>query len=993
MKDEEILKKLREFSEYLDVGNIVTYMLRKVGWACIQLLSFLVDGLEGITDSILGIKTFFNSSEIQDFITRIQPFLYVLLAFSFLYIGYMLIIQKKVNREQIMINIFISMAVLLLLNTSMLKADKFTDQAIEAVDLNEKGTVSEKIIKSNITDVAQFDLTKWKSPKLKEPNKVPQKNIMMIDITEKIDDKFKVNEKDTLSDEGQKILTNKADITPDGKEGLVELNNGWFDFFPELYYRWSWNFWTIAISLFVIGMTQLFTSIKLAKLCYEIGFNSILAQLVAPADVSDGQKLKAVLKNIVNTFLVIIMIFISMKVYLMGTVFISDKLEGIPYLIALIAFSIAVVDGPIMCERLFGIDAGLKSGWGAVAGGFAMAKGLESSIGMMGRTLKGGANLAKGVGNVGKGLGSGALQTAAGVGGFGKGLATQGNKEKQPALHEEMKKAGMAGEKGNAASKGQNAGNEQKAQQQGLSSTEKQEGGKNTEGNSSEGKGAGQGQGSSLQDEMQAAGVSTDSQGSTSSVEGGNTSLHDEMQASGYDESTSEGIGSSVEGGNASLHDEMQASGQSESTSEGTGSSVEGGSASLHDEMQASDQSERASEGTGPSVESGSASLHDEMQDSGHSGNTNGGSSSVGKASTPLHGEMQASGHSGSTNGGSSSVGKASTSLHDEMQASGQNGNTNGGSSSVGKASTPLHGEMQASGHSGSTNGGSSSVGKASTPLHGEMQASGHSGSTSEGSSSVGSVSTPVHEEIQTSGYGGSTSEDSSSVGSVSTPVHEEIQTSGYGGSTSEGSSSVGSVSTPVHEEIQTSGYGGSASEGSSSVGSVSTPVHEEIQTSGYGGSTSEGSSSVGNVSTPVHEEIQTSGYGGSTNEGGSSVESVSYPTPTREPSVSMPTGMDQAQAQVAATQEPRQGKQQIEKDTVPASTDDIPMPDQNRIETRNIAQVVKDNFKGGVGKVKERIDNSQTIHKTKRSYQIGRNTGRDLRNLGSKKRNKPEEK
>ncbi|MEH7000281.1 pLS20_p028 family conjugation system transmembrane protein [Priestia megaterium] len=829
MKDEEILKKLREFSEYLDVGNIVTYMLRKVGWACIQLLSFLVDGLEGITDSILGIKSFFNSPEIQDFITKIQPFLYVLLAFSFLYIGYMLIIQKKVNREQIMINIFISMAVLLLLNTSMLKADKFTDQAIEAVDLNEKGTVSEKIIKSNITDVAQFDLTKWKSPKLKESNKVPQKNIMMIDITEKMDEDFKMNEKDKLSDDGQKIITHKADITPDGKEGLVELNNGWFDFFPELYYRWSWNFWTIAISLFVIGMTLLFTSIKLAKLCYELGFNAILAQLVAPADVADGQKLKAVLKNILNTFLVTIMIFISMKVYLMGTVFISDKLEGIPYLIALIAFSIAVVDGPVMCERLFGIDAGLKSGWGAIAGGFAMAKGIESSIGMMGRTLKGGANLAKGVGNVGKGLGSGALQTAAGVGGFGKGLATQGNKEKQPALHEEMKKAGMAGEKGNAASKGQNAGNEQKAQQQGLSSTEKQEGGKNTEGNSSEGKGAGQG--SSLQDEMKAAGVSTDSQGSTSSVEGGNTSLHDEMQASGYGESANEGIGSSVEGGNASLHDEMQASGQSESTSEGTGSSVEGGSASLHDEMQASDQSESTSEGTGSSVESGSASLHD---------------------------------------------------------------------------------EMQASGHSGSTNGGSSSVGKASTPLHGEMQAS---------------------------------------------------------------------------------GYGGSTSEGGSSIGNVSTPVHEEIQTSGYGGSISEGGSSVGNVSTPVHEEIQTSGYGGGTSEGGSSVESVSYPTPTREPSVSIPTGMDQAQAQVAATQEPRQGKQQIEKDIVPVSTDDIPMPDQNRIETRNIAQVVKDNFKGGVGKVKERIDNSQTIHKTKRSYQIGRNTGRDLRNLGSKKRNKPEEK
>ncbi|MEH7360886.1 hypothetical protein V7172_19815, partial [Priestia megaterium] len=165
------------------------------------------------------------------------------------------------------------------------------------------------------------------------------------------------------------------------------------------------------------------------------------------------------------------------------------------------------------------------------------------------------------------------------------------------------------------------------------------------------------------------------------------------------------------------------------------------------------------------------------------------------------------------------------------------------------------------------------------------------------------------------------------------------------------------------------------------------------IQTSGYGGSTSEGSSSVGSVSTPVHEEIQTSGYGGSTSEGSSSVESVSYPTPTREPSVSIPTGMDQAHAQVAATQEPRQVKQQVEQDTVPTSTEDIPMPHQHRTETRNIAQMVRDNVKESVEKVKERIDNSQTIHKTKRSYQIGRNTGRDLRNLGSKKRNKPDEK
>ncbi|MCW1048914.1 hypothetical protein OK414_28085 [Priestia sp. JV24] len=843
MKDEEILKKLHEFADYLDKGNIASYLLRKIGWGIIQVLSFLVDSLEGITNNVLGIKLFFNSPAIQDFIKEIQPFLYILWAFSFLYIGYMLIIHKKVNREQIMINIFLSMAVLLLLNAGMVKADKFTDEAIDAVDLKGESTVSEKIIKQNTTDVAQFDVNKWKTPKLKESNKVPQSRIDMIDITEKIDDKFKLGEDKEMSKEGREILTHKAAITPDGKEGLVELENGWFDFFPELYYRWHWNFWTIAISLFVTGMTMLFTSIKLAKLCYELGFNAILAQLVAPADVGDGQKLKTVLQNILNTFLVIIMIFISMKVYLIGMTYIAEHTEGVTTLILQIAFSIAVVDGPVMCERLFGIDAGLRSGWGAVAGGLAMMKGMESTMNGAKGTFKNATDLAKGIGGLGKGAASSALQAAAGVGGLSKGLVGgKGNNGQQSSLHEEMKKAGVGGGngKGNDASKGQQGGGKKQGAAPGKEAGQ-QEGGQKGNVNYAQGKG--------------------EQQGNTAIAGNGGASLHEEMQASGYDDnSSSEGTSSSVENGGASLHEEMQASGYDDnSSSEGTSSSVENGGASLHEEMQASGYDDNSSsEGTSSSVENGGASLHE------------------------------------------------------------------------------------------------------------EMQASGNSGSPSEGGSSIGSVSTPVQEEIQTSGYSGSPSESSSSIGSVSTPVQEEIQTSGYSGSPSESSSSIGSVSTPVQEEIQTSGYSGSPSESSSSIGSVSTPVQGEIQTSGYSGSPSESSSSIG---------------------------STKVPSSINEPSITMPRDMDQAQRQVATTQEPRQVKETIKQDPVPASTSDIPMPHQHRTETRNIAHVVRDNVKGKIGNVKNRIESSPTLHKTKRSYQIGRNTGQDLRKLVSKKQKKLDEK
>lgn len=159
-----------------------------------------------------------------------------------------------------------------------------------------------------------------------------------------------------------------------GVASLAELKDGWFDFFPEKYYRWHWNFWNIFFTLLITGATLLLVSIKLARLFYELAFNYLLANILAPADVANGQKLKAVLSNILNIFIATIMIFLSLKLYIMGTAFLHDKLNGVPYLIALAAFSMAVLDGPAVVERLFGIDIGLKSSWGMLAGGFALGE-------------------------------------------------------------------------------------------------------------------------------------------------------------------------------------------------------------------------------------------------------------------------------------------------------------------------------------------------------------------------------------------------------------------------------------------------------------------------------------------------------------------------------------------------------------------------------------------------------------------------------------------
>ncbi|MEK4835483.1 pLS20_p028 family conjugation system transmembrane protein [Bacillus sp. FSL H8-0545] len=527
MKDEEILKTIEAFSDYLQVGDIVNYVLRWLGWFLIVGLSLVVDALEGVTDAILGIKGFFNSPEIQNFVDMLYPLFVVLLAVSFLYIGYMFIMNKQMNRSQIIINIFVTLSVLCLLSTGMTKVDKFTDDAIAVVKSEQKGSLSDEIIKKNITDIAVIDENKWKKKEDMNPkNHIPEKSIRQIDITEKIDKDFEFAKDKKLSDEGQKILKNKRVMDGMGVASLAELKDGWFDFFPEKYYRWHWNFWNIFFTLLITGATLLLVSIKLARLFYELAFNYLLANILAPADVANGQKLKAVLSNILNIFIATIMIFLSLKLYIMGTTFLHDKLNGVPYLIALAAFSMAVLDGPAVVERLFGIDIGLKSSWGMLAGGIAGGFALGKGIGALANSkpMKGLGNMiGKGAKGAAEGTGVAAAKTASaaamatgGMAGLISGLKNGNESENKESLQDQMKKADQKKTQGNdVANKEKEKGN--------LNKEEDKKNGGNP----------------SIQEDMKKEG--NEKPEVASGQESGTTSLQDEMKEAGKVSGASEG--------------------------------------------------------------------------------------------------------------------------------------------------------------------------------------------------------------------------------------------------------------------------------------------------------------------------------------------------------------------------------------------------------------------------------------------------------------------
>lgn len=378
MGENEVVNKLQEFTDILSLSTLVLDALRSMGWILIRGLAVLIDGLEKVTDSILLTKTFFNNSQVVEFVSTIQPFLYVLLAASFLFTGYLIIFQKKFDREGFLINLFITLLILGLLSPTMTQVSEFSDTAIDFTAQNSdenssSESISNQILRENIHDLIEYDRNDFSGLESAALNSLPQSHLRNIDINEVFDsNEFR------LGSTGEQISQSK--LTWNGETmGSSKLDQSGVEWNNQYYYRYQPNWLTIFVTLGIMGFTLFSIAYKLARLSFELAFNYVLAILVAPADLHNGQKTKKVIQSILNTFLVTILIFVSIKLYTIGTAYLAETLNGFAYLIALIAFSVALIDGPNMVERLFGIDAGLKRGWGVALGAYAAGKGVTSA--------------------------------------------------------------------------------------------------------------------------------------------------------------------------------------------------------------------------------------------------------------------------------------------------------------------------------------------------------------------------------------------------------------------------------------------------------------------------------------------------------------------------------------------------------------------------------------------------------------------------------------
>ncbi len=392
----------------LELGNIFESCIRSLGWGLITLLAKLVNGIEKTANKVYTLNGFFNSKEINQLVDRYEPIVWTILAISIGILGFKIIFNRQQNRNELPSNILFSILVVVLLSTFMTKMNDITKFAIGTLNTTNQ-SITDTLVKESLYDIYYLDDNDFNLEG--EKNNISADNIYNIDINEVLD---------SSEVKDSELFKKKIVFEKNGDKKLVKLESGLFSI-DEIYYRYNIDFIPVIISLGAIGIAFVCIMLKVIRLLFELAFNKFFVTLLAFADISDGKKLKEMVKHIISIFIVIFITAVLTNMYMLYNSWITKSLvanglgdNGILKILFIVGGAIAVIDGPNLVERILGIDAGLKSSWGTLMAGYGVAKG----------TLNSGKALASGISKLGNGL-------ALGMAGTGGALAGMfGNKDK-----------------------------------------------------------------------------------------------------------------------------------------------------------------------------------------------------------------------------------------------------------------------------------------------------------------------------------------------------------------------------------------------------------------------------------------------------------------------------------------------------------------------------------------------------------------------------------
>lgn len=408
MSDYEIIQVLSQYEEQFQVYDLVSYLLRSLGWILVKFLYTILEGVEGLLDEVYTLMGLLTSAPVKGFVQSFLPAVYLLFAFSFLVIGYNMIYGNKEGRKKIIPNLVlaifcISSVFLMAANMSSLTMAGVNWVRSTYTSSEENYSVADTLLKDNVVDLLYFVDHGYSGT-----NDIPVDMLGKINPTETIDP----YENDlNLTDEERALFGNKLVITQTGQYQLQKIEKGGLlNWMPEYYFRFHIDFLPIYLMMVASIFVLFFTSFKVGRLIYELAIQEFFVVILAPSDLNSGRRISALIKSIGSGFFIIFVTAVLMKFFLIGSAYVNANMSGLTAAFCMIFMAWATVDGPNFIERIIGIDAGISSGFKLMMSAYhgsrlaaEAGKAAGSIIGAAGRGIAGLGGFAAGAAGAGSG--------------------------------------------------------------------------------------------------------------------------------------------------------------------------------------------------------------------------------------------------------------------------------------------------------------------------------------------------------------------------------------------------------------------------------------------------------------------------------------------------------------------------------------------------------------------------------------------------------------
>lgn len=410
--DEELIKIYTDYSDLFKQNNLVSNAFRSLGCGVLSLLVVIADGASGLFEKSFGMIDFTKYQPVQDFISDWQVVWVALLCAAIGWLGINLVFNSDKN-PKIATNICVAILVVTSMTWMVSQMNTLLTKGIrnEILGTTTTNTVY-ATLGNNVHDLRYID-------SVVGLGNLGSKNADGVTyakagtpMNKKIWKALKINEivnPDDVKGESKDIVENyKTDIpTEDGKvKSMVsECYDGvaWTDLLNTYYYRYEIDWLESFLEIISIAIIYLFFSYKVVRTLYEVVFSEVLAMLYSP-NLTNGQKTIKILDGIKDSYIIILLSLVSVRLYMIAIEYISGKnWNGFTKGMFLLFIAFAVIDGPNLVQRITRLDAGLSDGMqkvmsayyaggmmaGAARGAGHIASGVAKGAGKFGKTIGG----------------------------------------------------------------------------------------------------------------------------------------------------------------------------------------------------------------------------------------------------------------------------------------------------------------------------------------------------------------------------------------------------------------------------------------------------------------------------------------------------------------------------------------------------------------------------------------------------------------------------